>query len=120
MCDKCGENEATVHLCEIRRGIPSELHMCTRCAEMFLPIERSDVADLLEQLPPRGVEVPRDAIYLENEPGPDSGELEMTAVGQHIATSRYAKSQGLMLESEDFISKPVKADLLLKRLGDLL
>ena len=81
LCDKCGDRESTVHLCEIVRGITSEMHLCRVCAEMFLPGERSDVADLLEQLPQ---EVPRDSLYLEEEPPPEPGELEMTAVGRHI------------------------------------
>lgn len=82
LCDKCGQKEATVHLCEIRRGIPSEFHICESCAEMFLPQERADIADLLEQLPP--LTGPRDAIYLERGSEPESEELWMTGVGQHI------------------------------------
>jgi len=86
LCDKCVQREATVHLCEIHRGIPSELHMCQECADMFLPHEHSEVAELLEHLPLR--DGPRDAIYLEREPEPEPGELEMTAVGQHILVGR--------------------------------
>lgn len=86
LCDKCGQREATVHLCEIHRGIPSEMHLCQGCADMFLPHEHSEVAELLEHLPP--LDGPRDAIYLEREPEPEPGELEMTAVGQHILVGR--------------------------------
>ena len=86
LCDKCGQREATVHLCEIHRGIPSELHQCQECADMFLPHEHSEVAELLEHLPPR--DGPRDAIYLEREPEPKPGELGMTAIGRHILVGR--------------------------------
>jgi two-component system alkaline phosphatase synthesis response regulator PhoP len=46
--------------------------------------------------------------------------LILTAVGEHFANSRYAKSMGLELEAEDYIHKPVNPPLLLGRLAKLI
>jgi len=46
--------------------------------------------------------------------------LVLTAIGQEISHTRYAKSMGLDLESDDFIPKPVDPNLLLKRLENFL
>lgn len=46
--------------------------------------------------------------------------LVLTAISQHFAHTRYAKSLGLELESEDYIDKPVDPNLLLKRIATLL
>jgi two-component system alkaline phosphatase synthesis response regulator PhoP len=46
--------------------------------------------------------------------------LILTAVGEHFANSRYAKSMGLELEAEDYIDKPVNPPLLLARLAKLI
>jgi two-component system alkaline phosphatase synthesis response regulator PhoP len=46
--------------------------------------------------------------------------LILTAVGEHFANSRYAKSMGLELEAEDYIDKPVNPPLLLGRLAKLI
>ena len=44
----------------------------------------------------------------------------LTAVGEHFANSRYAKSMGLELEAEDYIDKPVDPKILLSRVQKLL
>ncbi len=46
--------------------------------------------------------------------------LILTAVGQHFATTRYAKSQGMALESEDYVEKPIDPKLLVERVKELL
>ncbi len=46
--------------------------------------------------------------------------LVLTAIGQEISHTRYAQSMGLELESDDFISKPVDPNFLLKRLEEFL
>jgi two-component system alkaline phosphatase synthesis response regulator PhoP len=46
--------------------------------------------------------------------------LILTAVGEHFAHSRYAKSMGLELEAEDYIDKPIDPKLLVARLAKLL
>ena len=46
--------------------------------------------------------------------------LILTAVGEHFANSRYAKSMGLELEAEDYIDKPVNPPVLLGRLAKLI
>ena len=33
LCQNCGKNEATTHIKRIVNGEPSELHLCTACAE---------------------------------------------------------------------------------------
>ncbi len=46
--------------------------------------------------------------------------LILTAVGEHFANTRYAKSMGLELEAEDYIDKPIDPKLLVARLAKLL
>jgi len=46
--------------------------------------------------------------------------LILTAVSEHFANTRYAKSMGLELEAEDYIDKPIDPKLLLARLAKLL
>ncbi len=46
--------------------------------------------------------------------------LILTAVSEHFANTRYAKSMGLDLDAEDYIDKPVEPKLLLARLEKLL
>ncbi|MDQ7778169.1 MAG: response regulator [Planctomycetota bacterium] len=46
--------------------------------------------------------------------------LILTAVGQHFATTRYAKSQGLALESDDYVEKPINPQVLVERVRELL
>lgn len=46
--------------------------------------------------------------------------LILTAVSDHFADSRYAKSMGLELDAEDYIDKPVDPAVLLARLAKLL
>jgi two-component system alkaline phosphatase synthesis response regulator PhoP len=46
--------------------------------------------------------------------------LILTAVSEHFANTRYAKSMGLDLDAEDYIDKPVDPKLLLVRLNKLL
>ncbi len=46
--------------------------------------------------------------------------LVLTAVSEHFANTRYAKSMGLDLDAEDYIDKPVDPKLLLTRLNKLL
>jgi len=46
--------------------------------------------------------------------------LILTAVGEHFANTRYAKSMGLELEAEDYIDKPVEPKILLARLAKML
>lgn len=43
--------------------------------------------------------------------------LLLTAVGQNISSTRYAKSQGMEIMTEDFIEKPIKPDELLARVA---
>ena len=80
-CDKC-DNDATIHITEIRRGLSNERHLCERCAEMFLPLEETDYAAYLEQLPPK--QFPRDWLYLPGEPEPTREEAGMTGIRQHV------------------------------------
>jgi two-component system alkaline phosphatase synthesis response regulator PhoP len=46
--------------------------------------------------------------------------LILTAVGEHFANTRYAKSMGMELEAEDYIDKPIDPKLLVTRLAKLL
>lgn len=46
--------------------------------------------------------------------------LVLTAVGSKITQSQYALSQGLELESDDYIAKPVNPEVLRTRLKELL
>jgi two-component system alkaline phosphatase synthesis response regulator PhoP len=46
--------------------------------------------------------------------------LILTAVSEHFAHTRYAKSMGLDLDAEDYIDKPIDPKLLLARLEKLL
>ncbi len=46
--------------------------------------------------------------------------LILTAVSEHFADSRFAKSMGLNLEAEDYIDKPIDPKVLLSRLQRLL
>lgn len=46
--------------------------------------------------------------------------LVLTAVGDHFAHTRYAKSMGLELDAEDYIDKPIDPKILLARLEKLL
>jgi len=46
--------------------------------------------------------------------------LVLTAVGQKFSTTTYARSEGLTLESEDYIEKPIDGEYLVKRLEKFL
>lgn len=46
--------------------------------------------------------------------------LVLTAVSEHFAHTRYAKSMGLELDAEDYIDKPIDPKVLLARLDKLL
>ncbi len=46
--------------------------------------------------------------------------LVLTAVSDHFAHTRYAKSMGLELDAEDYIDKPIDPQILLARLEKLL
>jgi two-component system alkaline phosphatase synthesis response regulator PhoP len=46
--------------------------------------------------------------------------LILTAVGEHFADSRYAKSMGMELDAEDYIDKPIDPEVMLARLHKLL
>lgn len=46
--------------------------------------------------------------------------LILTAVSEHFANTRYAKSMGLDLDAEDYIDKPIDPKVLLARLEKLL
>ncbi len=46
--------------------------------------------------------------------------LVLTAVSDHFAHTRYAKSMGLELDAEDYIDKPIDPQVLLARLEKLL
>ncbi|UCG66913.1 MAG: response regulator [Deltaproteobacteria bacterium] len=46
--------------------------------------------------------------------------LVLTAIGQHISHTKYARDLGLGLESDDYIDKPVDPTVLLKRIATLL
>ena len=46
--------------------------------------------------------------------------LVLTAIGEHLAHSRYARNMGLDIDSEDFITKPVDAKDLLGRVKAVL
>jgi len=76
-CDRC-DNEASVHITEIRRGLSYERHLCETCAETLLPMEESDYAKYLEVLPPR------DAADAGDEPEPTASELGMTGLRQRV------------------------------------
>ena len=58
---------------------------------------------------------------LKNDPATASiPVLVLTAIGQHLTDTKYAKDMGLQLESEDFIKKPVDPAVLVDRLRSLL
>ena len=46
--------------------------------------------------------------------------LVLTAISERLPHTRYAKSMGLTLESEDYIDKPVDPNELLRRITELL
>ena len=46
--------------------------------------------------------------------------LILTAVSEHFANTRYAKSMGLDLDAEDYIDKPIDPTMLLARVDKLL
>ena len=46
--------------------------------------------------------------------------LILTAVSEHFANTRYAKSMGLDLDAEDYIDKPIDPKVLLARVNNLL
>jgi two-component system alkaline phosphatase synthesis response regulator PhoP len=46
--------------------------------------------------------------------------IMLTAVGENIPRSRYSVSDGMSLEAEDYIPKPVMPDVLLDRIRALL
>ena len=46
--------------------------------------------------------------------------LVLTAIGQQLSHTQYARSQGLELESDDYIDKPVDPGVLLSRITELL
>lgn len=46
--------------------------------------------------------------------------LVLTAIGDKLTQSNYALSQGLDLESDDYIAKPVDPEVLRARLKELL
>lgn len=46
--------------------------------------------------------------------------LVLTAISEKLSHTKYAKSMGLELEAEDYIDKPVDAQVLLARLEKLL
>lgn len=46
--------------------------------------------------------------------------LVLTAIGRHFSDTKYARSLGLGLESDDYIDKPVDPNVLLNRIAGLL
>ncbi len=46
--------------------------------------------------------------------------LILTAVGDHLTQTEYTKAQGLELESEDYITKPISPEVLKTRLKEVL
>lgn len=76
-CDAC-DNEAVIHITEIRRGLAYDRHLCEKCADMFLPLEESDYADYLDVLPPRH------STHVGDEPLPTKEELEMTGLHEQV------------------------------------
>lgn len=46
--------------------------------------------------------------------------LIMTAIGDRLTDSDYAAEKGLELESEEYISKPIKPDVLRAKVRELL
>lgn len=46
--------------------------------------------------------------------------LVLTAVSQHFSDTSYAKGEGLSLESDDYIEKPIDGEYLVKRLEKYL
>ena len=46
--------------------------------------------------------------------------IVLTAIGEQLSDTKYAKDMGLGLESEDFITKPVDLNVLLERVAQLL
>ncbi len=46
--------------------------------------------------------------------------LILSAMNEHFAHTRYAKSMGLELDAEDYIDKPIDPKLLLARVDKLL
>lgn len=46
--------------------------------------------------------------------------LVLTAVSQHFSDTSYAKGEGLTLEAEDYIEKPIDGEYLVKRLEKYL
>jgi len=92
-CDSCG-NEATIHITEIRRGLPSERHLCEKCADMFLPLEESDYAAYLDILPPRH------STRVSDESGPTREELAMTGIRQRVVVVDLETGEGVSVGPE--------------------
>lgn len=46
--------------------------------------------------------------------------LVLTAVGQHFSDTSYAKGEGMLLESDDYIEKPIDGEYLKQRLSKYL
>lgn len=85
-CESC-ENDATIHITEIRRGLSYDRHLCEKCAEMFLPLEGSDYARYLDFLPPRH------STTMGDEPAPTQQELEMTGLRQQVVVVELATGE---------------------------
>jgi hypothetical protein len=85
-CDRC-ENEATIHITEIRRGLHSDRHLCETCADLLLPLEESDYADYLDILPPRH------STQVSDESPPTKDELEMTGIHQRVVVVDLATGE---------------------------
>ena len=50
ICDRCRNNEASVHLTEIIRGMHSEAHLCEQCAkEIGFNTKISDLSTIIEE-----------------------------------------------------------------------
>jgi len=77
-CDRC-ENEATIHITEIRRGLSYDRHLCEKCAEMLLPFEGTDDAKYLAFLPPK-----HSIASTDEEPEPTPEELKMTRIDRQV------------------------------------
>ncbi|MBM4333158.1 MAG: response regulator [Deltaproteobacteria bacterium] len=46
--------------------------------------------------------------------------LILTGVGEHFGRTKYAKASGMDIEAEDFISKPVDPNELLRRVAAII
>ncbi|MBT4287524.1 MAG: response regulator [Deltaproteobacteria bacterium] len=46
--------------------------------------------------------------------------IMLTAVGDHVTTTRYSHADGMSMEADDYLAKPASAEQILQSVKDLL